>query len=159
MTGEGLFIRAWRLSRQQSVEELAAKTGLSVAFLDAIEADDRHVNLSTMEVVAQGLGIPAGWLHTDPAEFDLLFKDDDREHDSEGHPASWQADPLIARIREGSRGNRSLYALLTALLECGDAKLVRAAEVNLRSLLKQARQTTALPWQSRPPGHFEPPSD
>ncbi|WP_447602576.1 helix-turn-helix domain-containing protein [Nitrospira sp. Nam80] len=158
MTGEGLFIRAWRLSQQQSVDELAAKTGLSVPFLDALETDDRHINLSTMKVVAQGLGIPAAWLHTDPAEFDLLFNDDDQEHDSEGHSAPWQADPLIARIREGSRGNRSLYALLTALLECGDAKLVRAAEVNLKSLLKQARQT-ALPWQSRPPGHFEPPSD
>jgi transcriptional regulator with XRE-family HTH domain len=158
MTEERLFIRAWRLSQQQSVDELAAKTGLSVQFLDALEADDRHINLSTMKVVAQGLGIPAAWLHTDPAEFDLLFNDDDQEHDSEGHSAPWQADPLIARIREGSRGNRSLYALLTALLECGDAKLVRAAEVNLKSLLKQARQT-ALPWQSRPPGHFEPPSD
>jgi transcriptional regulator with XRE-family HTH domain len=140
------------------VDELAAKTGLSVQFLDALETDDRHINLSTMKVVAQGLGIPAAWLHTDPAEFDLLFNDDDQERDSEGHSAPWQADPLIARIREGSRGNRSLYALLTALLECGDAKLVRAAEVNLKSLLKQARQT-ALPWQSRPPGHFEPPSD
>jgi transcriptional regulator with XRE-family HTH domain len=158
MTEERLFIRAWRLSQQQSVDELAAKTGLSVQFLDALETDDRHINLSTMKVVAQGLGIPAAWLHTDPAEFDLLFNDDDQEHDSEGHSAPWQADPLIARIREGSRGNRSLYALLTALLECGDAKLVRAAEVNLKSLLKQARQT-ALPWQSRPPGHFEPPSD
>ena len=159
MPGGGLFIQAWRLSRQQSVEELAAKTGLSVQFIDAIETDDRQINLSTMELVAQGLGIPAAWLHTDPAEFDLLFKDDDpEEHDSAWHPAPWQADPLIARIREGSRSNRSLYALLTALLECGDAKLLRAAEINLKSLLKQARQT-ALPWQSRPPGHFEPPSD
>lgn len=33
-----------------------------------------------------------------------------------------------------------------------------AAEVNLRSLLKQSRQAT-VPRQSRPPGHFEPPSD
>jgi transcriptional regulator with XRE-family HTH domain len=157
MIGEGLFIRAWRISRQRSVEELAARTGLSVSFLDALETDDRHVQLSTMEMVAQGLGIPVAWLHTDPAEFDLLFKEEDQENDGE-HPTPWQADPLIARIREGSRGNRSLYALLTALLEQGDAKLIRAAEVNLKSLLKQARQT-ALPWQSRPPGHFEPPSD
>src|SRR5689334_22283714 len=110
MTEERLFIRAWRLSQQQSVDELAAKTGLSVQFLDALETDDRHINLSTMKVVAQGLGIPAAWLHTDPAEFDLLFNDDDQEHDSGGHSAPWQADPLIARIREGSRGNRSLYA-------------------------------------------------
>jgi hypothetical protein len=30
--------------------------------------------------------------------------------------------------------------------------------VNLRSLVKQAKQAT-IPWQNRPSGHFEPPSD
>ncbi|HET6676479.1 MAG TPA: helix-turn-helix transcriptional regulator [Nitrospiraceae bacterium] len=158
MSGEGLFIRAWRLSRQQSLEELAEKTGLSISLLDALETDDRHVELTIMETVARGLDIPAAWLHTDPAEFDLLFKDEEDENDEENRLVPWMADPLIARIREGRRTNRILYALLTTLLERGDAKLLRAAEINLRSLLKQARQTS-LPWQSRPPGHFEPPSD
>ena len=158
VSGEGLFIRAWRLSRQQSLEELAEKTGLSISLLDALETDDRHVELTIMETVARGLDIPAAWLHTDPAEFDLLFKDEEDENDEENRLVPWMADPLIARIREGRRTNRILYALLTTLLERGDAKLLRAAEINLRSLLKQARQTS-LPWQSRPPGHFEPPSD
>lgn len=111
-----------------------------------------------IETVARGLDIPAAWLHTDPAEFDLLFKDEEDENDQENRPVPWLADPLIARIREGRRANRVLYALLTTLLERGDAKLLRAAEINLKSLLKQARQTS-LPWQSRSPGHFEPPSD
>ena len=158
VSGEGLFIQAWRLSRQQSLEELAEKTGLSISLLDALETDDRHVELTIMETVARGLDIPAAWLHTDPAEFDLLFKDEEDENDDENLPVPWMADPLIARIREGRRANRILYALLTALLERGDAKLLRAAEINLKSLLKQAKQTS-LPWQSRPPGHFEPPSD
>jgi hypothetical protein len=54
--------------------------------------------------------------------------------------------------------DRSLYVLLTALMQAGDPKLLRAAEVSLRSLVKQARQAT-VPWQQHPPGHFEPPSD
>ena len=159
MSADGLFIRAWRVSHQLSIEDLAEKTGIPVSTLDSLETDDHDIRLSTIEVVAQGLGIPAAWLHTDPAEFDLLFKDEEEE---ESHPAEqvvpWRADPLFARILQGSRDDRSLYTLLTALLQTGDAKLIRAAEVSLRSLLKQSRQT-ALPWQSRPSGHFEPPSD
>ena len=62
------------------------------------------------------------------------------------------------QILQENQTGQDLYALLTALLRHGDAKLIRAAEVNLRSLLKQAR-TADVPWQSRPPGHFEPPSD
>ena len=159
MSADHLFIRAWRVSHQQSIEDLASKTGIPTTALEAFEADDRDIPLSTMEVVARGLGIPAAWLHTDPAEFDLLFKNNEEEEiDSADQAVPWHADPLFARIRQGSRGNRSLYTLLTALLESGDPKLIQAAEVNLKSLLKQARQT-ALPWQSRPPGHFEPPSD
>jgi transcriptional regulator with XRE-family HTH domain len=158
MAAEGLFIRAWRLSQQQSVETLAEKTGIPASRLDAFETDDRDISLSNMELVARGLGIPAAWLHTDPAEFDLLFRSEEEESDPEVRPSPWRADPLFARIREGSRDNRPLYTLLTALLEAGDPKLIRAAEVSLKSLFKQSRQT-ALPWQSRPPGHFEPPSD
>jgi transcriptional regulator with XRE-family HTH domain len=158
MSPDRLFIQAWRISHQQSIDDLADKTGIPASSLEAFEAEARDIPLSTMELVARGLGIPVAWLHTDPAEFDLLFKNEEEEIDSADHPAPWHADPLFARIRQGSRDNRSLYTLLTALLEAGDPKLTRAAEVSLKSLLKQARQT-ALPWQSRPPGHFEPPSD
>jgi hypothetical protein len=62
------------------------------------------------------------------------------------------------RILAGSRADRSLYVLLTTLMQAGDPKLLRAAEMSLRSLVKQARQAT-VPWQQRPSGHFEPPSD
>ena len=153
-----LFIQAWRVFHQQSIEGLAEKTGIPASILAALEADDRDIQLSTMTSIARGLGIPPAWLHIDPAEFTLLFGDEGKEGDQGEHHVPWHADPLLARIREGGRDNRLLYALLTALLANGDSKLIRAAEVNLRSLLKQCRQT-ALPWESRAPWHFEPPSD
>ena len=68
------------------------------------------------------------------------------------------ADPVLERILVAAGHDRSLYVLLTALMQSSDPKLLRAAEVSLRSLVKQSKQAT-VPWQSRPPGHFEPPSD
>jgi len=67
-------------------------------------------------------------------------------------------DPVTERILRGSHTDREMYVLLTSLLLHGEPKLLRAAEVNLRSLLKQAR-TSTVPWQNRPSGHFEPPND
>jgi len=65
---------------------------------------------------------------------------------------------VTERVLRGARHERELYVLLTALLQSGDPKLLLAAETSLRSLVKQARRPT-IPWQSRPSGHFEPPSD
>ena len=65
---------------------------------------------------------------------------------------------LPADFQRGSHTDREMYVLLTSLLRHGEPKLLRAAEVNLRSLLKQAR-TSTVPWQNRPSGHFEPPND
>jgi len=67
-------------------------------------------------------------------------------------------DPVMERILLGAHQERELYVLLTVLLQSGEPKLVKAAEASLRSLVKQSRQAS-VPWQSRPPGHFEPPSD
>lgn len=53
---------------------------------------------------------------------------------------------------------REIHSLLTKLLQQNDAGLIRAVKVNLQSLLKQTR-SAAVPWQRRPPGHFEPPDD
>ena len=49
---------------------------------------------------------------------------------------------VTLRILEGTRRERTLYVLLTALLQQGEPKLLRAAEVNLRSLLKQAQKAS-----------------
>jgi hypothetical protein len=109
-----------------------------------------------LPALADALNIPLPWLFIHPTEFDLLCKDDDDE------PAPLStltgADPVLERLLLAAGHDRTLFVLLTALMQSGDPKLLRAAEVSLRSLVKQSKQAT-VPWQSRPPGHFEPPSD
>ncbi len=160
MDPTSFFVRAWRLSQQKSLEHLAREAKLPASILEAIETTDYDCQLSHIESLAQALGIPPAWLFEDPAHFELLFKAEDGEEDKAG-VQTWSStgvDPVLERIVKASRYDRSLYALLTTLLQNGDAKLLRAAEMSLRSLVKQSRQPT-IPWQSRPSGHFEPPSD
>jgi hypothetical protein len=109
-----------------------------------------------LETLAAAIGIPAGWMFGDPKHLELLTTDPDGEvTDAPGPDA---LDPVTERILRSARYERELYVLLTVLLRSGDPKLMRAAEASLRSLVKQSRQPT-VPWQSRPSGHFEPPSD
>lgn len=152
----GSTIQAWRLSRRQSVSSLAEKAGLPVESLEAIESGEMDPTASMLEALAQALGIPPSWLYADPRHLTLLTTDSDGE---EVLPlATDSVDPVVQQVLLSSRHNRELYVLLTALLQSGEPKLVRAAEASLRSLVKQSRQAT-IPWQSRSPGHFEPPSD
>ena len=150
----GENIQNWRLSRRISVEQLASAADVSIETVAAIESDDVDPPISTIEAFASALKIPVSWLFNDPQHVDLLYSVDDEG--MQVPPDS--ADPVVERILAASHSERELFVLLTALLQRGEPKLWRAAEMSLRSLLKQARQT-ALPWQSRPPGHFEPPSD
>jgi transcriptional regulator with XRE-family HTH domain len=152
----GSNIQAWRISRGHSITALAAKAGLAVDSLEAIEAGQLDIPLSMMEAVASALGVPSSWLHGDPKQLELLTADPDGE--ASDSPSLDSIDPVIERILLAAHHDRELYVLLTRLLQAGDPKLIRAAEVSLRSLVKQAKQAT-VPWQSRPPGHFEPPSD
>lgn len=151
----GSTIQAWRLSRGRSVESLAKNTGLPASSLEAIESGEADPAASTLELVAKALGIPVSWLYGDPKHLEWLMSADG--DDSAQAPAG-SLDPIIERILISARHDRGLYALLTAVLQGGDPKLIRAAEMSLRSLAKQSKQAT-VPWQSRPPGHFEPPSD
>lgn len=150
-------LRAWRVSRRHSIEALAAKAGLPGSTIEAIEAAQFDPPLSMIEALAGGLGIPVSWVHTDPKQIDLLMDGGDDGAGGSGVEIDG-ADPVIERILIAAHAERELYTLLTCLLQSGDPKLIRAAEVSLRSLVKQSRQAT-VPWQSRPPGHFEPPSD
>lgn len=152
----GPNIQAWRLSRGQSVEPLAAKTGVPPSSLDAIESGELDPTVSTLETLGAALGIPPAWLHSDPQHLDLLTSDLDGDA-SEPLPTE-SGDPVMELVLLGTRQERGLYVLLTALLQSGDPELLRAVEVNLQRLVKQSKQTT-IPWQTRPPGHFEPPSD
>ena len=152
----GSNIQAWRISRGHSITALAAKAGLAVDSLEAIETGQSDIPLSMMEAVASALGVPCSWLHGDPRQLELLAADPDGE--ASDLPPLDSIDPVIERILLAAHHDRELYVLLTRLLQAGDPKLIRAAEVSLRSLVKQAKQAT-VPWQSRPPGHFEPPND
>jgi len=152
----GAYVQAWRLARRQSVEALAAKAGVPSTSLEAIESGELDPMVSTLETLAAALGIPPSWLHSDPKHLNLVTADPDGDT-SELLPTE-SIDPVTERVLLGTRQERGLYVLLTALLQSGDPKLLRAAEVSLQSLVKQSKQTT-VPWQTRPPGHFEPPSD
>jgi transcriptional regulator with XRE-family HTH domain len=152
----GSNIQAWRISRGQSINALATKAGLPADSLEAIETGQSDISLSTMEAVASALGVPSSWLHGDPKQLELLTAEPDGE--ASDSPSLDSIDPVIERILLAVHHDRELYVLLTRLLQAGDPKLIRAAEVSLRSLVKQANQAT-VPWENRPPGHFEPPSD
>lgn len=151
-----LSLQAWRKARKYSVVKLAAESGVEGSMIEAIEAEEMDPSVSTVEALAEALALPPSWLYSSPQAIDLLLRDPGEEDSFS--PNLDSPDPVTERILLGSRTERDLYVLLTALLRHGEPKLLRAAEVNLRSLLKQAK-TTTVPWQNRPPGHFEPPSD
>lgn len=150
----GTLIQAWRLSKNQSLESLAALAGIPDSLLEDIEADQTDPSAAVLEALAGALRIPPAWLFDSPQSFTHLFQDSDEGEE----PDPSCPDPVTERILTGSRTDRSLYVLLTTLMQAGDPKLLRAADMSLRSLVKQSRSTT-VPWQQRPSGHFEPPSD
>ena len=149
----GSQIQAWRLSRGVSPEYLAAEAGISLQALDEIETESLDPSIGTLERLATALKIPVAWLFAHPNAFEQLFQPSDDTDDRPDGP-----DPITERILTGSRMDRSLYVMLTALIQSGEPKLLRAAEMSLKSLVKQSRQSS-IPWQNRPSGHFEPPSD
>ena len=149
----GAQIQAWRLSRGFSPEYLAVEAGISLQALDEIEAESLDPSTATLERLATAMKIPVAWLFAHPNAFDLLFQEPDENEEKPNGP-----DPITERILTGSRIDRSLYVMLTALIQSGEPKLIRAAEMSLKSLVKQSKQST-VPWQNRPSGHFEPPSD
>ena len=156
MSHVGTLIRAWRVSQKCSEQALAERAGIAASLLEAMESEQADPNASTLEALAGALKIPLPWLFIHPTDVDLLCKDD--EDEPTPLTSLNGADPVLERILLAAGQDRSLYVLLTALLQSGEPKLLRAAEMSLRSLVKQDKQAT-VPWQSRPPGHFEPPSD
>jgi transcriptional regulator with XRE-family HTH domain len=152
----GTLVRAWRISQRYSENALAERAGIATSLVQDLEAEQCDPSVSLLEALVAALNIPLPWLFIPPSDFELLCKDDEEE------PLALStltgADPVLDKILMASGQDRSLYVLLTALLQSEDPKLLRAAEVSLRSLVKQSKQAT-VPWLSRPPGHFEPPSD
>ncbi len=150
----GPCIQEWRLSKRHSLESLSDASHLPVSLLEQIETEQLDPTIGTLEALAAALRIPPAWLFEHPRSFEHLFTDADGQEE----PDPALIDPVTDRILACSKTDRTLYVLLTTLMQGGDAKLLRAAEMSLRSLVKQSRQTT-VPWQQRPSGHFEPPSD
>src|SRR5262245_51471671 len=150
----GSQIQAWRMSRGRSIEELATTLGIESRVLEDIEADSVDPTASLLESLAEAMKIPVAWLFAHPTAFQQLLQDSDECSVIE--PPG--PDPVTERILAGSRMDRSLYVLLTALIQSAEPRLLRAAEMSLRSLVKQSKQSS-VPWQNRPSGHFEPPSD
>lgn len=150
---ESLHVRAWREHYGISLEDLAQKAGLAPERLQAIEHGECDCSLASLHRLSHALDIPVTWLLVPPTIVQYL-----QDHDRYREAAPPAGRPLAEYLARGIHEREDLFLLLTALVQHGDPKLLRAAEVNLRSLLKQAR-TATLPWQARPSGHFEPPSD
>ena len=147
--------QAWRRAKNISISALSEKSGLTQESLELLEQGELDPTVSMVEALAKGLDIPPGWLYGHPNDLKRLFEDDE---DSSGWITHDSLDPVTERILLGARVDRELFVLLTTLLQSGEPKLLRAAEVNLRSLVKQSK-TATVPWQNRIPGHFEPPTD
>ena len=151
----GPYVQAWRISRGHSVSALAQRAAVAESTLESIETEELDPTVSVLEGLAAALEIPVSWLYTDPRHVKLLT---DSEDDGADAGQTHSVDPVIEQVLRVARRDPEMYVLLTAILQNADPKLVRAAGASLRSLAKQSKQPT-VPWQSRPPGHFEPPSD
>src|SRR5262249_49110146 len=150
----GPLIQAWRVSQGHSIDDLAAELHLQPQLLEKIETGEVDPSASLLEALAGALKIPPAWLFSHPTLFQTLLEEPEGNTDS--HPPG--PDPGQEGILGRLIQDRSPDGLLKAIMQSGEPKLLRAAEVNLRSLVKQAKQAT-VPWQNRPSGHFEPPSD
>jgi transcriptional regulator with XRE-family HTH domain len=151
----GTNIQAWRVSRGYSGAILARKADISEDTLASIESDAFDVPVSILPALAGALGIPASWLWSDPRHLALLMEGAEEDLNTD---STKPVDPVMEQVLRSANIEPEMYVLLTAIVQSGEPKLVRAAQASLRSLAKQAKQPT-VPWESRPSGHFEPPSD
>lgn len=151
-----LYLQQWCQYRHLTLAQLSHQTDIELECLQSILNGSMDPSLSLLDTLATQLAIPTSWLHDDPQVIQRLWNDADE--DKPVLPEDLSIDPLFERMIRVRRNHPELFVLLTNLIHHGDPKLIRAAHVNLQSLSKQIRATT-LPWGSRPPGHFEPPSD
>mgnify|MGYP000221074830 CR=1 FL=1 len=151
-----LYLLQWCQYRQFTLAQLSNQTDIELKNLESVNNGSMDPSLSLMDTIAKQLHIPTSWLHHDPAVIQRLWNDADE--DEPELPNDHSMDPIFERMIQVRHEHPELFILLTNLVHHGDPKLIRAAQVNLQSLAKQIRATT-LPWGSRPPGHFEPPSD
>jgi transcriptional regulator with XRE-family HTH domain len=63
----GLLLRQSRQQQGLSHRALAARTGISYAYISQIELGKRNISVLTLLRLTQGLGLPAAWLLTEGA--------------------------------------------------------------------------------------------
>jgi transcriptional regulator with XRE-family HTH domain len=148
----GSHIQWWRIKRRLSMAEVEKGAGMAPGALESLETGEMDPTASTLSAIADVLGIPVSWLYGDPDYLKTLMQD---EPETE---LSRSVDPVTERILRAKRQGRELFFLLSALIEHGDPRLLRAVEANLRSLVKET-QRSPIPWANRQPGNFDPPSD
>ena len=154
----GHCIQRWRLKRGLSPSEVEHKAGLSPALIQSLEAGNLDPPVSMIASIADVFGIPVSWLFGDPDQLEALVLEHS-EGDPDGDTAlEGSVDPVIEQILRSRPGGRNLFHLLSVLIQNGEEKHLRTAEVNLKSLIKQTR-ASLIPWENRQPGNFDPPSD
>ncbi|MCZ6671993.1 MAG: helix-turn-helix transcriptional regulator [Verrucomicrobia bacterium] len=151
-----LYLHQWCQYLHLTLSQLSDQTGIELETVRSVQEGSRDPSLSLLNAIAEQLHIPTSWLLHDPQVMQRLWNDPDEEEPE--LPDDHSIDPMFARMIQAYRQYPELFLLLTNLVHYDDPKLIRASHVNLQSLVKQIRKTT-LPWGSRPPGHFEPPSD
>ncbi len=134
--------------------EVEKRTGLEPSSLEALESGQTDPTASQITSIARVLKIPVPWLFVDPEQLRSVLQSE--EELQAGLDQS--ADPVTQHILLAKRADRQLFHLLATLVEHGDPKLLRAAETNLRSLVKETRRPM-IPWASKRPGNFDPPDD
>ncbi len=151
-----LYLHQWCQYQRLTLSELADQTGIELNTLESVDNGSLDPSLSLLYTIVEQLHIPTSWLLHDPQIIQRLWNDPDE--DQPELPNDHSMDPIFPRMIQAYRQHPELFVWLTNLVHYEDSKLIRAAHVNLQSLVKQIRKTT-VPWGSRPPGHFEPPSD
>ena len=152
-------LKAWRTLRHLTIEDLAERAALSPELVTEIESGEADPSASILANLATALSVAPPWLFADPHHLQLLLQHDDEEgDDQEIQREATSVDPVVGRILHALGQDRTLFTLVTVLLEAGDPRLIRAAEVSLRSLVKQVKPMN-VPWVVRQPGNFEPPND
>jgi transcriptional regulator with XRE-family HTH domain len=134
--------------------EVEKQAGMVPSSLDSLEAGEVDPTVSTLSAIADVLGIPVSWLYVDPQQLEALILD----HPEGETGLASSLDPVTEQILRAKRRGQELFRLLAVLIDHGDPRLLKAAEANLRSLVKESRRSP-IPWANRQPGNFDPPSD
>ncbi len=151
-----LYLRQWCHYRGLTFTQISDELALTLHTLQSLSSGEMDPPLSLLTTMAEKLRIPTAWLFYDPHVVEKLWNDLDDEQPT--LPLDHASDPIFECMLQARRQHPDVFTLLTTLIHHDDPKLIRAAHVNLQSLSKQIRRST-VPWGSRPPGHFEPPSD